>query len=333
MTLSAALEAVADAGWEDLPGEPSRTAVVVGSCVGGARRLEDAVRAVAGADGCIDAFTNCAIMSSASPAAVAQRLGATGPALAVNTACASGGQAIGTAAALLAAGVADTAVACGAEACVNAWSARGFDLLGARTPSGRVRPFDVGRDGMAMGEGAAALVLEADDVARPRGARVLGEVAGFGSSCDAYHESNPRPDGRGLAAAIEVALAAAGVDAADVDHVNAHGTGTLANDASEAAALHAALDGHASAVPVSSAKAAVGHAFGGAGAMDAVWLLLALRAGVAPPTVNHARTDLDVRVAAEPVALRERRGRRRVGLSTNLGLGGHNAALCLAVEA
>jgi 3-oxoacyl-[acyl-carrier-protein] synthase II len=191
-------------------------------------------------------------------------------------------------------------------------------------PASASRPFDVERDGFVMGEGAAVLALEAWDAAVARGARILGEVAGFGASTDAYHLTAPLPSGEAAAAAVTTALADAGVAARDIGYVNAHASSTPLNEAAEARALHLALGDHAATVPVSGTKGLYGHALGASGAIEAAITVMALSHGCLPGTCNLQTLDpeLDLNVLSEPLAARP-----SAALSTSFGFGGMNAAL------
>jgi 3-oxoacyl-[acyl-carrier-protein] synthase II len=203
--------------------------------------------------------------------------------------------------------------------------------MGATSPSGISRPFDARRDGFVIGEGAGALMLEEAEAAEARGAEVLGEVLGYGATCDGFHLTAPDPEGAEAARAIGLALTDAGLTAIDVDYVNAHGTSTPLNDRSETVALKLALGERAAEVPVSSTKSAIGHLLGAAGAVEAVATLAALRRRLAPPTVGWEEReeglDLDyVPGSAKPL---QNGNGRLVGISDSFGFGGHNAVLCL----
>jgi 3-oxoacyl-[acyl-carrier-protein] synthase II len=279
------------------------------------------------------------LMPNAGSAVVAIRYGLTGSSMGVVSACAAGAHAIGMAVRAIQAGDADAAIAGGAEAPVTELALVGFDRMSALSPSGVPRPFDAQRDGFVLGEGAGVLVLEEAEHASARGARVLGEVLGYGASGDGYHLTAPANDGVGAARAIRRALDDAGLGPGDVHYVNAHGTATQPGDRAETAAIKLALGDCARQVPISSIKSAIGHLLGAAGAVEAVATLLALARGVAPPTLNHVEPeeglDLDyVPGAARPLAARNghggANGHRAVALSNSFGFGGHNAVLCLA---
>jgi 3-oxoacyl-(acyl-carrier-protein) synthase len=260
-------------------------------------------------------------------ALLARRHGARGPVASVSTACASGTAAIGLAAAWIREGRAVRVLAGGADA-LSPFVFSGFDALRALSPAA-ARPFDAGRDGLTLGEGAAFLLLEDEDEAIRRGARVLARVTGYGSAADAFHMTRPDPAGAGLARAAAAALADAGRTAADVGFVSAHGTGTVFNDAMEEAALAHVLGPGAGSVPVHGFKGAIGHTLGAAGALEAVLCVLVLGAEDVPPTAGHraARPGSPLFV----VSGAPHRPARRVDvvLSTSAAFSGTDAALVL----
>jgi 3-oxoacyl-[acyl-carrier-protein] synthase II len=244
------------------------------------------------------------------------------PSSIIANACASGSNAIGLAFELIRAGRRD-AILCGGYDCVSELVFRGFDCLQASTPE-KIRPFDASRSGLVLGEGAALFALENAEHAQARGARILGRVTGYGISTDTHHITQPHPSGIGPRLAMERALASAGCPAESVDYINAHGTATTFNDATEGLAI-AQLFGNR--VPVSSTKSMMGHALGGAGAIEAVFSLIAIREGLLPPNINFTVCDpaWDLRIVAnhsQPAAL------NRV-LSNSFGFGGTNASLVI----
>ncbi|HEV2753120.1 MAG TPA: beta-ketoacyl synthase N-terminal-like domain-containing protein, partial [Solirubrobacteraceae bacterium] len=263
------------------------------------------------------------------------RHGLCGPVYGLVSACAAGAHAIGDAARLVRSGDADAMVAGGSEAALSPLARAAFSALDALSPTGVSRPFDARRDGFVMGEGAGVLVLEEAEHAEARGATVLGEVLGYAATSDAHHITAPDPAGTGAAAAIRGALADAGLQAGDVDYVNAHGTSTPLNDRSETAALKAALGERAGEIPVSSTKSAIGHLLGAAGAVEAVATLLALRDAIAPPTLGYEEPDEGMDLDYVPGSARplEVNGRPPVAISNAFGFGGHNAVLCLGAAA
>jgi 3-oxoacyl-[acyl-carrier-protein] synthase II len=272
-------------------------------------------------------------MPNAAAAAVSMKYGLRGQAFGVVSACSGGAHAIGTAVRMIQYGDADAAVAGGAEATLTPFSFACFESMQALSPTGTSRPFDARRDGFVMGEGSGALVLEEADAARARGATVLGEVAGYGSTSDAYHLTAPEPTGGPAARAIELALADAGLVPGDVAYVNAHGTSTQLNDAAETAALKRALgDERAHQVPISSTKSAIGHLLGAAGAVEAIATAETLRTRVIAPTLGYEVPDPDCDldyVPGEARPLIASNGGPPTAISNSFAFGGHNVALVL----
>lgn len=258
--------------------------------------------------------------------ATARVHGLRGPSLAIATACAAGSDAIGSATALIRDGRADAMLAGGAEAAITPLTIAGYARLGALSTADRPamqasRPFDRGRDGFVMGEGAGLLFLEEREHALARGVTPLAEVTGYGMSCDAGHITDPDPSGGGPARAIAEALRDAGRQPSDVDYVNAHATSTPSGDLAEAHALTAAGLGN---TPVSATKSLHGHTLGSAGGVEAALCVLALRDGVAPPTANLTDPESDPPLNHLPVAMF---GELKTVMSNSFGFGGHNACL------
>ncbi len=350
LAVAACAEALDDAGWGDggtggLPYPPERVGCVLGTGIGGIQTVVDGQDTLRerGAQ-YVSPLSVPLMMSNAGAGALSMRHDLRGPSFAVSSACASGAHAIGSALRMLQAGEADAVVAGGSEAGLTPLAHAAFSALDALSKAGVSRPFDVRRDGFVMGEGAAVMVLELEHAARARGARVLGRVRGYGASSDAHHLTAPRDDGQGQAAAMRAALADAGVDAEQIDYVNAHGTSTPLNDRAETHAIKLALGEHAGRIPVSSTKSAIGHLLGAAGAVEAVATLLALRDRIAPPTLGLSEPedglDLDyVPGVARPLVVggdgptdaQAATGGERpaLALSNSFGFGGHNAVLCL----
>jgi 3-oxoacyl-[acyl-carrier-protein] synthase II len=335
LAIVAADEAVAQAGWsEQLPYDPMRVGCVVATGIGGIQTVEtqhDVMR-----DRGVRMVSPLGIpqyMPNAAAASVSMRFGLRGQAFGVVSACSSGGHAIGLAMRMIQYGDADAVLTGGAEATLTAFGFACFNAMQALSPTGMSRPFDARRDGFVMGEGAGMLVLEEESAARARGAMILGEVAGYGSTSDAHHLTAPDPSGEPAARAIELALGDAGVSAAEIDHVNAHGTSTQLNDAAETVALKRALgDERARQIPVSSTKSAIGHLLGAAGAVEAVATVETLSTRVIPPTLGYEvpdpALDLDY-VPGEARPLLTGNGRPPVALSNSFAFGGHNVALVL----
>jgi 3-oxoacyl-[acyl-carrier-protein] synthase II len=269
------------------------------------------------------------MMPNATPALVAMHLGMTGPNWCVATACAAGSNAIGEGLRLIRDGSSDLVMAGGTEAVVTPIAIAAFARMGALSgrhgdPASASRPFDVDRDGFVIGEGACFLVLERWDRAEARGAHIYGEVLGYGRNADAYHVTAPSPGGAGASACMQLALDDAGLLPTDIAHINAHGTSTPLNDASEAEAIAKVFGEYRPLV--TSTKGVTGHLIGAAGAVEAAACLLAMRDGLVPPTANHAQADPEMRIDIVAGSPRAAHGR---ALSNSFGFGGHNATLIL----
>jgi 3-oxoacyl-(acyl-carrier-protein) synthase len=304
--------------------DPRRVGIIVGTVLGGAMAGERYLRGERGGGGGErEELEGYPLRAAAT--CLARRAGVTGPVLTVSTACASGTDAIGIAARRIASGMADLLVAGGVDT-VCELSVSGFCALRVLTGE-KVRPFSRNRTGLALGEGAAFLVLEREQTARRRGAVVLGRIAGYASRCDAVHLTAPHREGRGLAAAAAAALRDGRCRPEEIDYVSAHGTGTLYNDWMETKAIKAALGEHARRVAISSVKGALGHAFGAAGALEAATCLLALRDGRVPPTVHLEEPDPECDLDYVPNQVRSMPV--HCALSLSAGFGGQNAALLI----
>jgi 3-oxoacyl-[acyl-carrier-protein] synthase II len=266
---------------------------------------------------------------------VAMRLGITGPNECTVTACAASGHAIARAVDLLSAGRADVVLAGGAEAAITPLTVAGFCATRALStrnddPEGASRPFDAGRDGFVIGEGATVLVLEDESRARARGARIYAEIAGYGLSADAYHETAPHPEGAGGAQAMRSALEDARLDPETIGYVNAHGTATSLGDVAETIAIRSVFGAHADRLAVSSTKSMTGHLLGAAGATEAAATALAIARGVVPPTINLMDPDPACDLDYVPNEARE----LRVGaaMTNSFGFGGQNASIVLVAR-
>jgi 3-oxoacyl-[acyl-carrier-protein] synthase II len=271
-------------------------------------------------------------MPNAAAAAVSMRHGIQGQAFAVASACASSGHAIGLAARMIQYGDADAVVSGGAEATLTDFGFGSFNTMSALSKVGMSCPFDARRDGFIMGEGAGVLVLEEYEHAKARGAKILGEVAGYGSTSDAHHLTAPEPTGRPAAQAITLALQDAGLTPSEISYVNAHGTSTELNDAAETAALKLALGEHAYKIPVSSTKSATGHLLGAAGAIEAVATVQALNGRLIPPTLNYEIPEPGLDLDYVPGAARElvlANGGPPAAISNSFAFGGHNVSLVI----
>jgi 3-oxoacyl-[acyl-carrier-protein] synthase II len=328
----AAKEALAQSGLEITDANRQRIGVIIGSGVGGLLTMETQAHVLEGkGPGRVSPFTVPMMIPNMATGLAAIALGAQGPSSAVATACAAGSNAIGDAFRLLQQGHADAMVCGGAESAITPLGVAGFASAKALSfrnddPATASRPFDAERDGFVIGEGAGILVLETLDHAQARGAEILGEVVGYGMTCDAHHITSPIPGGLGGARAMSLALSDAGLKADDIDYINAHGTSTPANDSNETAAIKTALGERALAIPVSSTKSMTGHLLGGSGGIEAVAAVLALQNGVVPPTINHQNPDPACDLDVVPNQAREQI--ISTALSNSFGFGGHN--VCLA---
>ncbi|RBY82455.1 beta-ketoacyl-ACP synthase [Geodermatophilus sp. TF02-6] len=331
VALIAAEEAWRDSGAADAGVAPERVAVVFGTGIGGALTLlgQDDVLEEKGPRR-VSPHTIPMLMPNGPAAAVGLAIGARGGAHAPVSACASGAEAIRWGLDLLRFDRADVVLVGGAEACVHPLPMAGFSAMRAMStrndePERASRPFDKGRDGFVLGEGAAAMVLERADAAAARGARVHARLAGAGATADGYDLVAPHPEGEGAGRAIAAAVRDAGLTPADIGHVNAHATSTPVGDTAEAAAIRGALGEH---VLVTATKSQTGHLLGAAGALESVFTVLALREQVVPATANLDDPDDDPAVQALDIVRHEpRQARFSAAVNDSFGFGGHNIAL------
>ena len=334
LALAATAEAIEDAGWEDgPPGDADRAACVIGTGIGGIGTLESQhiVMRDQGADK-ISPLSIPLLMANAASGVVAMKYDLRGQSYGTVSACAAGAHAIGTAERMIRYGDADVVVTGGSEAAITPLATAAFAKMDALSDSGVSRPFDKRRDGFVMGEGAGVLVLEDEEAAKARGARILGYLRGYAATSDAHHLTAPEPNGRGASKAIELALKDAGLAPDEVVYINAHGTSTPLNDRAETNAIKAAFGEELAAkVPVSSTKSAIGHLLGAAGAVESIATLLALRDRIAPPTLNYEEPDegLDLDYVPNEARPLQNGEVRAIGISNAFGFGGHNAVLCL----
>jgi 3-oxoacyl-[acyl-carrier-protein] synthase II len=333
--LTAAGEALGQAGWDhEIPYDPIRVGCVIATGIGGQNTVEaqlDVLREKG--PKMVSPLGIPMYMPNAGAAAVSMKYGLQGQTYGVVSACSGGANAIGSALRMIQYGDADAAVAGGSESTLTPFAFACFGAMQALSPTGVSRPFDARRDGFVMGEGAGVLVLEEAEAARARGATILGEVAGYGATADAYHLTAPEPSGGPAARAIELALADAGMEVEEVDYVNAHGTSTPLNDAAETAALKRALgEARAKRIPVSSTKSTIGHLLGAAGAVEAVATVETLRTRVIPPTLGYEvpdpELDLDY-VPGEARPLIMSNGHPPSAISNSFAFGGHNVTLVI----
>lgn len=330
----AADEAMAQSGLRAEEGDAERMACVWGSGIGGLEEFEK---------GCITLHEKGAkrvnplfiptMIENMAAGNLSIRYGLKGDCLSIVTACATGSHCVGEAYRLIRHGYADAALAGGSEESISPICLAGFGNLGALTkaedPARAAMPFDVNRNGFVPGEGAGALVLESLEHATARGARIIAEVAGFGSTGDAFHMTAPDPSGEGIVRAMRQALSEGGFAPEDVGHLNAHGTSTHANDATESAALRFLMGERGREVPVTSIKGTVGHTLGAAGALEAIVCALSVSESVVPPTVGTTQVDPECDVNVVMGCTLEG-CEQKVALSNSLGFGGHNASLAIA---
>ncbi len=328
----AAKEALAQSGLLISDANRQRVGVIIGSGVGGLLMMESQAHVLKDkGPSRVSPFTVPMMIPNMATGLVAIALGAQGPSSAVATACAAGSNAIGDAFRLIQNGHADAMVCGGAESAITPLGVAGFASAKALSfrnndPASASRPFDAERDGFVIGEGSGVLILESLSHAQARGAAILAEVVGYGSTCDAHHITSPTPGGAGGARAMALALLDAQLAAEQVDYVNAHGTSTPANDSNETAAIKTALGPRARQIPVSSTKSMTGHLLGGSGGIEAVAAVLAIGHGVVPPTINYQNPDPACDLDVVPNQAREQI--INTALSNSFGFGGHN--VCLA---
>ncbi|MGH7822156.1 MAG: beta-ketoacyl-[acyl-carrier-protein] synthase family protein, partial [Candidatus Binatia bacterium] len=320
-----AREARRSSGLADSGVAAPRIGVAVGGTTGGMLEAEERYRRASREGRRLGAPILLSMPVHATADALAAVFGLEGPRITVATACSSSVNSIGLAADAIQEGRADVMIAGGTEAHCKMTFA-GFNALQAIDP-GVCRPFDRRRAGLSLGEGAAILVLEAEEHARRRGADVLAEIGGYGASADAHHMTAPDPEGRGAVLAMRRALAEAGVSPAEVDYVNAHGTGTPQNDPIETRAIHQVFGAHAPRLAVSSTKSQLGHCLGAAGAVEVLATVLAIRHGFVPPTANLEEPDPECDLDYVSRTARERKV--RIALSNSYGFGGNDASICL----
>jgi len=336
-------EALAHAGFDiaridggEGPGDwpdPERFGIFIGTGSGGFPEIvQGAVDIEQGGPSAISPFFIPRTLLNLATGAAAIRYCARGPSLVIATACAVGNHAIGEAYRTIRYGEADVVLAGGSEASICPLGVTGFMNMKALStrndaPEQASRPFDRDRDGFVMGEGAGLVVLESLEHATARGARILAEIIGYGSTTDAHHITAPAPGGAGAARCMERALSSAGLSPTEVDYINAHGTSTAANDRSETQAIRTVFGAHADVLQVSSTKGVTGHQLGAAGGLEAVATVLALHTGILPPTANL--TDPDPACDLDYVPLEARETHPRVALSNGFGFGGTNAVLAL----
>jgi len=335
LAVAAATQALRDAKLEKLP-DAGRAGTAISSGLGGIATMVDQVMVMdQRGPSRLSPFFVPMLMANAGSAQVAMQFGLKGPSLTHISACASSSHAIGEAGDIIRRGQADVMVAGGSEACAIPVVVAAFAAMKTLTrrndsPETASRPFDKDRDGFVLAEGAAVVVLEEREHARARGARIYGELVGYGATADAYHITAPSPEGEGNARAMRMALDEAGLRPEEIDYINAHGTSTQPNDREETAAIKQVFGDHAYKLLVSSTKSMTGHLLGAAGALEAIVCLLAIRDGCIPPTINYQTPDPGLDLDYVPNTARART--ITTALSNSMGFGGHNASLIVRAD-
>ncbi len=329
--VAAADLAMKDSGFEITEENAERVGVLVGAGLGGLPAIERYHELMLeGGYKKVSPFFIPMLIINLAPGQISIKYGAKGPNVSSVSACATGTHSIGDAYHMIARGDADAMIAGGCEATITPLGIGGFNVMKALStrnddPQGASRPFDKGRDGFVMSEGAGIVILEEYEAAKKRGARIYAEVAGYGLTGDAYHLTAPAPEGEGAARCMKMALKNGGIAPEEVDYINAHGTSTPFNDYFETLAIKTALGEQARKVLISSTKSMTGHALGAAGGIEAVYTLLAMERGAVPPTINYQEPDPDCDLDYVPNEARQ--ATVRVALSNSLGFGGTNATL------
>jgi 3-oxoacyl-[acyl-carrier-protein] synthase II len=330
-TMAAADMAIASSGLKIDDANAARVGVIVGVGLGGLPTIEEyhGLFLESGLKR-ISPFMIPKLIANLAPGQVAIKHGAKGINYTPTSACSSGGHAVGEAMRMIRHGYQDVVICGGAEAAISPTGVGGFVAMRALStrneePERASRPFDKGRDGFVIGEGAGVLILEELEIARRRGAPILAEVAGYGTNGDAYHITQPSPEGVGASACMALCLADAGISPDAVQYINAHGTSTEYNDANETKAIKRVFGEYAARLPVSSTKSMTGHLLGGAGGVEAAYTVLALERGVIPPTINYEERDPDCDLDYVPNVAR--RAPIDLALSNSYGFGGTNVSL------
>jgi 3-oxoacyl-[acyl-carrier-protein] synthase II len=330
--LAASMMAMQDSGLDLTKEDLERIGVIVSTGIGGLQIMESSqdIYRERGA-GRLSPFVIPVMITNIVAGHVAIQYGLKGPNFCVTSACASATHSIGEALRIVQHGEADVMLAGGTEGAITPLGVGGFCALRALTtrnddPAHASRPFDLNRDGFLIGEGAGVIVIESEEHARARGARIYCELAGYGRTCDAHHITAPDPDAVQAARGMRLAFEDAGLKAEDIDYVNAHGTSTSLNDKGETLAIKKALGDHAYKVAVSSTKSMTGHLLGAAGGIEAIACAMAIKEGIVPPTINYETPDPDCDLDYVPNVARKMDV--RAALSNSLGFGGHNATLC-----
>lgn len=330
---AAAKEAIESSGLQVTEANAGRIGVIISSAIGGLHSLQEAILTnQREGPRKVSPFLIPMLMANGGAGMTAIEFGIKGPCFSVASACASGADGIGTALMMLRTGMIDAAVTGASEATITTTGVAAFDRVGAMSRrnddySMTPQPFDKGRDGLVMGEGAAVIVLERETDAKKRGANILAELAGYGATADAFHVTAPHEHGAGGAAAMRMALESAKANIDEVGYINAHGTGTSLNDQAETRAVKAAFGELAYKLPISSTKSMTGHMMGATGALEVLFCVNAIREGILPPTIHYETPDPECDLDYIPNKARE--AKVSLAISNAFGFGGHNAVLAI----
>jgi 3-oxoacyl-[acyl-carrier-protein] synthase II len=333
LALAASMEAVNHSDLEITDENRLRIGAVVGTGIGGLETIDRQMRVYLGSGpDRVSPFTVPLMLADSAGGIIAIHLKIQGPNFSVVTACATGTNAIGEATEVIRRGQADVMLAGGSEGAILPLSLAGLGAMTALStrnddPEHASRPFDKTREGFVIGEGASVLILESLENARSRGAQIFAEILGYGSTNDAFHISAPAENGRGAADCMNMAMTDAGLNGNSIDYINAHGTSTQLNDKSETAAIKTVFGEQAYDVPISSTKSMTGHMIGAAGAIEAMFCILAMRDNIIPPTINYEYPDPECDLDYVPNEAREKK--INIAMSNSFGFGGHNATILL----
>ena len=332
--LVAAIQAVKDSGLPDVMPDKERSGVVFGTALGGIDQLDEGTTTLRQHGlSRVNPFTLPYTIPNLSSFLIARQFQCLGPNTTIVTACATGTQTIGEAAQLIHDGKADLVISGGTEALIKDYSVAGFCAMRAlplnynENPQAASRPFDARREGFILSEGAGALVIESLEHAQNRGAHIYAEIVGYSSTSDAFHIAQPDPDAEGPIRAMRWALADAGIQPREIDYINAHGTSTPLNDATETRAIKSVFGEHARKLAISSTKSMIGHAMGASGTLEAIACVLTIKHSIIHPTINYTTPDPECDLDYVPNTSRKREV--RYTLSNSFGLGGQNACLVL----
>ena len=331
LAVAASHEALKSSGLQISSANDDNIGVVIGSGIGGLTTLYEQTKIlVEKGPSRVSPFLAPMMISDIAAAQVSISLGVKGPNFCTTSACSSGSDAIGAAFELIRHGDVDVMICGGTEAIINPVGVSAFNALRALStrndaPQQASRPFDAQRDGFIISEGATVLILESLEHARSRGAKIMGEIIGYGATSDAFHVTQPLENGEGAAKAMEAAIKKAGIANTEIEYINAHGTSTPLNDRMETKAIKSVFGDYAKKVPISSTKSMLGHMIGAAGAVEAAICLLTIRDGIIPPTINYTYPDPDCDLDYVPNTARK--AKVRTALSNSFGFGGHNSVL------